>query len=296
MSEDNKNTPSVLEQIEAIKGTDEFKTLISNSNTAYFDEKIGGKVSEIHGFYDKVLEDTMGIKKDPSKKSTDLLREALTGLNKELSTLKEKQGKGSEEEKAANTEELNLLKGKLEQLQTANADYEKKLSSEQEKNLLGKVNNSLSKELATRSFLSTYSKEHLEQLVEIRTGRLMSRSTVKTGDDGKDIIIHYKDAEKTKPYLDTVGNPMSTKGVVDLEYGGLFVTKKKGGNTPKHEQGEAQGDAMTLDMSKVTTRERFFLAIDHALKAKGIAKTHEDYKKIKNATYAAYEVDKMPMS
>ena len=190
MSEDNKNTPSVLEHIEAIKGTDEFKTLISNSNTAYFDEKIGGKVSEIHGFYDKVLEDTMGIKKDPSKKSTDLLREALTGLNKELSTLKEKQGKGSEEEKAANTEELNLLKGKLEQLQTANADYEKKLSSAQEKNLLGKVNNSLSKDLATRAFLSTYSKEDLEQLVGIRTDRLISRSTVKTGDDGKDIIIH----------------------------------------------------------------------------------------------------------
>ena len=126
--------------------------------------------------------------------------------------------------------------------------------------------------------------------------RLLKRSKVIQNDDGTNSIVYYKDAEKTKAYLNTIGDPMTSKEVADIEFGSLFFQQKKGGNTSPDSKGEAQGDAISLDMSKITTREKFFLAIDQALQAKGIAKTHEDYKKIKTATYKAYEVDKMPMS
>ena len=296
MTTENNNGPSVLEQIEAIKGTDEFKTLINNSNTAYYDTKIGAKVSEIHGFYDSVLEETLGIKKDPNKKSTEQLKEVLGSLSNELKTLKDKQGKGTEEEQNKNNEELELLKGKLEHLEKTVSEKEEALSDLKAKNLQGKVNSSLDAALAGKTYKPSYGDEDLKELISLRKSRLLKRSKVIQNDDGTNSIVYYKDAEKTKPYLNTIGDPMTSKEVANIEFSSLFFQQKKGGNTSPDNKGEAQGDAISLDMSKITTKEKFFLAIDQALQAKGIAKTHEDYKKIKNATYAAYEVGKMPMS
>ena len=296
MSEENKDTPNVLEQIEAIKGTDEFQTLLKNSNENYWKGKIGGEVSNLHGLYDSVLEETLGIKKDPNKKSTEQLKEVLGSLSNELKTLKDKQGKGTEAEQNKNSEELELLKGKLEHLEKTVSEKEEALSDLKAKNLQGKVNSSLDAALAGKTYKPSYSDEDLKELISLRKSRLLKRSKVIQNDDGTNSIVYYKDAEKTKPYLNTIGDPMTSKEVANIEFSSLFFQQKKGGNTSPDSKGEAQGDAISLDMSKVTTKEKFFLAIDQALQAKGIAKTHEDYKKIKNATYAAYEVGKMPMS
>ena len=295
MSEENKETPNVLEQIEALKSTDEFQTLLKNSNETYWKEKIGGEVSNLHGLYDTVLEDTLGIKKDPNKKSTEQLKEVLSSLSSELNTLKDKQGKGNKEEQSKNNEELELLKGKLQHLEQTISEKDEALTNLKAKNLQGKVNSSIDTALAGKTYKPSYSDEDLKELIDLRKSRLIKRSKVIQNESGMSSIVYYKDAEKTKPYLNTIGDPMTSKEVADIEFGSLFFQQKKGGNTSPDSQATAQGDVLTMDMSKINTKAKFYAAINQALQAKGIASTHPDYKKIKKATHDFYEVGKLKM-
>lgn len=291
MSEKVEKT--VLEQIEAVKDSPEFKTLITNSNTAYWDGKIGAEVSKLHGYYDTVLKETLGIEKDPNIKSTEQIKAALQKYKGLEAKLKDLEGK----ETPDNSEQLKLLEAKISGLEALGLEKDTKLGEEKEKNLQGKISSKIDAALAGKTYKPSYSDEDLKELIGLRKSRLLKRSKVVVSEDGTERVVFYKDAEKTKPYLNTVNDPMTSKEVAELEFGTLFVEKKKGGNSSTTETGEvAEGEAITMNMSKINTREKFFLAVDKALQAKGIATTHKDYKTIKAATYKAYKANELPMS
>jgi len=285
MSDETQKT--VLEQIEAIKGTEEFKTLITNSNKAYFQEHEKSLASEAtknaYGAVDSVLSELLGITKNPDEKTTEALKRG-------VQQLKEKIDKGGQ-----SSEELELMKQQIASLSSTINEKDAAIQDLQSKRVSDRVSTDISNSLAGKTFSSAYSDEDLSLLVSTRKKALIGNSKVIKTEDGSSKTIYYKDSEKTKPYLNTLGEPLTTSEVVDAVFGGMYKKAKKGGNADNKDiPATGTGEVLALDMTKISTRADFYKAFEKAIAAKGIASNEtEKINKLKSATFKHYKISEL---
>ena len=284
MSEKVEKT--VIEQIEALKEKDEFKTLIANSNQQFWESKIGDEVKAIYGGVDSILKEVLGVDKDPNKKTTEQLKGELLTL-----LAKSKEVKGNDL-KIEESQEYKLLLDKSNQSSKALED-----SLAENKSLKGnqsrmKIDTSISNELSGKEFNATYGKEELAELLGIRKAKLTANASIL--EDGS--IVYYKDSEKTELYRNTLQNPMTIKEVAEVVFGSLFKTTKKGGNSPTTTQEVAEGKAITLDMSGIKSKADFYTKFNEVMAPKGMASHEKEFLEIQRATSTHYKIEALPLN
>ena len=285
MSDETQKT--VLEQIEAIKGTEEFKTLIANSNKAYFEQHEKALASEAtknaYGAVDSVLSELLGITKNPDEKTTEALKRG-------VQQLKEKIDKGGQ-----SSEELELMKQQIASLSNTINEKDAAIQDLQNKRISDRVSSDLNSELATRDFTNAYSEDDFKLLMNVKKQALINNSKVIKTEAGDRKTIYYKDAEQKQPYLNTLGEPLTTSEVVDEVFSSLYKKKKKGGNADNQDMpATGTGEVLALDMNKIATKAEFFEAIHKAIAAKGIASNErEKIDKLTKATYHFYKISEL---
>ena len=287
MSEKVEKT--VIEQIEALKETDEFKTLITNSNKKYWDDNVGAKVKETYGNVDKVILEVLGIEKDAGVFTSVQLKGILEKYKGLEAKLKENKGGGL---KVEESQEYKLLLDKSNHTSKA-----LEVSQIENKSLKGnqsrmKIDTSISNELSGREFNATYGKEELAELLGIRKAKLTANASIL--EDGS--IVYYKDSEKTELYRNTLQNPMTIKEVAEVVFGSLFKTTKKGGNSPTTTQEVAEGKAITLDMSGIKSKADFYAKFNEVMAPKGMASHEKEFLEIQRATSTHYKIEALPLN
>lgn len=281
---------TTLEQIEALKETEEFKTLIANSNKAYFAANEKALASEAtknaYSTVDAALSEILGVTKNPDEKTTEALKRG-------VQQLKEKIDKGGQ-----SSEELELMKQQIASLSNTIAEKDTAIQDLKSKRLSDKVSTEISSVLAGKTFSAAYSDDDLNLLVSTRKDALIANSKVIQTEDGTSKTIYYKDAAKTKPYLNTLHEPMTTAEVIDEVFGGMYKKAKKGGNAnDKNITEGGTGEVLILDMTKIATRAEAYEAIQKAIAAKGIASNERDkINKLTKATFDHYKISELKKS
>jgi len=274
---------TVIEQIEAIKDTDEFKTLVTNNAKQY----IGGELKTVYTAFDSVVKDTLGLEKPQDIKSTDWIKQNLSKLTEAQKELEVLKGKGTDNE--AQTKLWNDKFNKLKQELSSKDEQLKQLS---QKGFETNVGNQVDYFLVDKTFKATYSKEDIKLLVEAKKAKIISNT--KTLDNGK--VAVYNPSEE-KYYLDTLGEPLTPVQVAELEFSAMFHTKTPGGDPPKGEiKATTEGDVIAIDMNKVKTKEQFFNEFKKLIAPKGLASHEENYLKIQRATMEHYKINSLPLA
>jgi hypothetical protein len=282
-SKDEKAQPTVIEQIEAIKNTEEFKTLVNNHAKQY----IGGELKTVYSAFDSVVKDTLGLDKPADIKSTDWLKQNLskvTDIQKELTALK---GKGTDNE-AQNklwSDKFNKLKGEL-------SAKEQQIKDISQKGFENNVSSQLDNFLVGKPFKPTYSNEDVQLLVNAKKAKIISNT--KMLENGKTAV--YNPSED-KYYLDTLGEPLTPVQVAELEFNAMFHTKTPGGQTPTGEtKAVIEGDVIAIDMGEVKTKKQFFDQFQIKLAPKGLASHSKEFLQIQRATMEHYKINDLPLS
>tara|TARA_R110000803_G_scaffold185868_1_gene248270 strand:- start:448 stop:1296 length:849 start_codon:yes stop_codon:yes gene_type:complete len=281
--ENEEKAPTVIEQIEAIRNTDEFKTLVTNRAKEY----IGGELKTVYSAFDSVVKDTLGLDKPTDTKSTDWIKQNLSKISeaqKELDVLK---GKGTDNE-AQNklwNDKFNKLKGEL-------ATKDQELKNVSQKGFENNVSSQLDNFLVGKSFKPTYSNEDVQLLVNAKKAKIISNT--KTLDNGKVAVFN---ASEDKFYLDTLGEPLTPVQVAELEFSAMFHTKTPGGDTPQGEiKATTKGDVIAVDMNKIKSKQDFFNEFKELIAPKGLVSHEEKYLKIQRATMEHYKINALPLS
>ena len=279
---------STIEIIESLKDTSEFQTLLKNSNEAYFNANIGEKVREAYTNIDNVFDDVLGVKKQQHQKTSEVTKNLLL----ELKTFRENKGNGKknddilEEHKKLSTAKSNKL---MSELKVAQEEINKlQLGHKQQV-----IKNELSNILAQKTFNPALGETELKELLEIRTNRLVNNSK---RHEGK--TIYYKDTEKSQPYLNTLGDPMTAAEVSNVVYSSLFLNKKAGGSANPETQNNTtiEGNIVALDMSKIKNFEQANLQFSEAMATKGIPSHDKKYIDLQRETFNHYDILKLPLS
>lgn len=283
MENEEKKAPSVIEQIEAIKDTEEFKTLVTNNAKQY----IGGELKTVYGAFDSVVKDTLGLEKPADVKSTDWIKQNLSKLTEAQKELQVLKGKGTDNEAQTKlwNDKLNKLKGEI-------ADRDKKLNSLTQKGFENNIGNQLDYFLVDKTFKATYSKEDIKLLVDAKKAKIVSNT--RTLDNGK--VAVYNPSEDTY-YLDTLGEPLTPVQVAELEFTAMFHVKTPGGDPPKGEiKATAEGDVIAIDMNNIKTKEQFYNEFKKLIAPKGLVSHEENYLKIQRATMEHYKINSLPLA
>jgi len=289
--ENNQEAPkekSTIEIIESLKETNEFQTLLKNSNEAYFNANIGEKVREAYTNIDNVFDEVLGVKKQQHQKTSEIAK----GLLLELKTLRENKGNSKKtddilaEHKKLSTAKSNKLMSELKEAQ-------EEISKLQLDNKQQIIKNELSNILAQKTFNPALGETELKELLEIRTNRLVNNSK---RHEGK--TIYYKDTEKSKPYLNTLGDPMTAAEVSNVVYSSLFLNKKAGGSAKPETQNNTtiEGNIVSLDMSKIKNFEQANQQFSDAMATKGIPSHDKKYIDLQRETFKHYDILKLPLS
>jgi hypothetical protein len=289
--ENNQEAPkekSTIEIIESLKETNEFQTLLKNSNEAYFNANIGEKVREAYTNIDNVFDEVLGVKKQQHQKTSEIAK----GLLLELKTLRENKGNSKKtddilaEHKKLSTAKSNKLMSELKEAQ----EQISKLQLGHKQQI---IKNELSNILAQKTFNPALGETELKELLEIRTNRLVNNSK---RHEGK--TIYYKDAEKTQPYLNTLGDPMTAAEVSNVVYSSLFLNKKAGGSAKPETQNNTtiEGNIVSLDMSKIKNFEQANQQFSDAMATKGIPSHDKKYIDLQRETFKHYDILKLPLS
>lgn len=275
---------TTVEIIESIKDTPEFKELITNTTKQHWESNIGKEVKTIYDNIDGVFTEVLGVKKGDTTKTTEFLKAQLL----EYKELKEKAKSTPDFDKILKDKE-SMFTAQIAEIQKTLQQKESELNNYKSALVTQKVASSLESELVGKSFNPAYSKDVLDELIQIRKTKVIANSVVL--DNGG--VIYYRDSEKTQPYLDSLGNPMKADKVVNEVFGSLFLEKKQGGNAQKDGKDvQAQGDAIQLDQSKITDKDSFYLEFNKAMSQKGFTAEQVasiEYLKIQKATLEAYK-------
>ena len=284
MAEEQKVVQTVSEIIQTIKDTPDFKTLLENTQKEYWAKNIGEEVKNIYSSVDKTLEEVLGVKKDDTTKTTEFLR-------KHLLELKEKSKDVPDLEKFKKENE-KLYQSQLEELQKTAKKYPDENQALKNDLVNRTVLHGLDSALAGKEYNPALGKDELDELLDVRKAKLLKNATIL--ENGT--VVFYRDAEKSKPFIDTLGNPMKAHQVVDEVFGSLFKSKKQGGNAPQQGTSTAiQGDTVVVDMSDVKTKAQFYEKFNKIMQPKGLAAHEESFLKIQRATELQYNVKDLPL-
>ena len=276
---------STIEQIEALKQTEEFKQLLSNSNNSFFEANVGGKLKEAYSHVDNAFTEVLGISKPADKKTSEWAKE----IALEYKTLKESKGDTTKLNEAIE-QGKQLSKAQIATLKAENEKLNSELQKQQLQGMQNVVNSELSSVLANKSFNPAFGETELKELLDIRKSRLINNSK---RHEGK--TIYYKDKEQQKPYLNTLFEPMTAEQVADEVFGSLYQVKKAGGNADATGVPTVEGDTVNIDMSKVTTFAEFNKQFKQAMATQGITEREPKYLQIQTATFNKFKIGEMPL-
>ena len=280
----------ILKQIETLKGTEEFKTLLDNHAKGYFEQNINSKVKEIYDTIDSVIVETIGEKKPDGLKTSEYVKQ-LAAQKKEL----ESKVKTVPNVEAAIKEKETLWMQKeqvlTKQIEELKQQYNQTTQQVKEQAIKGQIDSYL----ATKSFNPAYGSTELSELLELRKSKLVQNS--KTLDDGK--VVFYKDAAKKEPYLDALGNPATVQQVIDANFNTLYQTTPKGGNADGGKKGndsKIEGEILIIpNVESIKSRAEFEQVFKKAIASKGLAAHSEEYLKISRATREHYKINALPL-
>jgi len=284
MSDGTEKT--VIQKIEELKETSEFKTLIENSNQQYWESKIGNEVKTIYGGVDSILKDVLGIEKDPSLKTTEQLKAAMVDL---LAKSKENKSEGVSVE---DSQEYKLLLDKSKHTDKALEASLAKFAALEGSQLRMKIDADISRNLSGLEFNPVYSKDDLAEIISVRKSKLITNAS--TLEDGS--VIYYTDKEKTKAYRNTLGAIMTSEEVASVVFGSLLKATKKGGNSQTTTLAVAEGKAITLDMSSIKSKSDFYAEFNKSVAPKGLASHEKDFLEIQRATEEFYNIKALPLT
>lgn len=276
---------STIEQIEALKQTEEFKQLLSNSNNSFFEANVGGKLKEAYSHVDNAFTEVLGISKPADKKTSEWAKE----IALEYKTLKESKGDTTKLNEAIE-QGKQLSKAQIATLKAENEKLNSELQKQQLQGMQNVVNSELSSVLANKSFNPAFGETELKELLDIRKSRLINNSK---RHEGK--TIYYKDNEKTQPYLDTLGEPMTADQVANEVFSSLYQVKKAGGNADATGVPTVEGDTVNMDPSKIKTFTDFDKQFKLAMAAQGITEREPKYLQIQTATFNKFKIGEMPL-
>ena len=276
---------STIEQIEALKGTEEFKQLLSNSNNSFLEAHIPAKQKEAYGHIDAVFNEVLGLVKDDSVKTSDTAREIALAYK----ALKESKGDTTKLDEAIE-QGKQLSKAQIEALKKQVGTLEEQLKNKDFEGNQNAIKNELSNALSLKKFNPAYGETELKDLLDVRMDRIVS--TAKRH-EGK--TIYYKDKEQQKPYLNTLFEPMTAEQVADEVFGSLYQVKKAGGNADATGVTTVEGDTVNIDMSKVTTFAEFNKQFKQAMATQGITEREPKYLQIQTATFNKFKIGEMPL-
>ena len=290
MENEEQKPPEAVEQttiqkIEALKGTTEFQQLLSNSNNSFFEANVGGKLKDAYGHVDNAFTEVLGLSKPEGKKTSEWAKE----IALEYKTLKDNRGDTTKLDEAIE-QGKQLSKAQIATLKAENLKLNTELQAQQLQGVQNVVNSELSNVLTQKTFNPAFGETELKELLDIRKNRLVNNSK---RHEGK--TIYYKDAEKTQPYLDTLGEPMKVDQVANEVFGSLYQTKKAGGNADPTGVPTVEGDTVSMDMSKITTFSDFNKQFKQAMATQGITEREPKYLKIMTATSKKYKIGQMPL-
>jgi hypothetical protein len=274
---------TVIEQIEAIKDTDEFKTLVSNEAKNY----IGGELKTVYNSFDSVVKDTLGLEKPSDIKSTEWVQKNLSKvveLEKELEALKG-QSDNSEATK-------KLYEDKLAQKDELLTQKDNQLKELSQKGFEDNLKNQIDHYLIDKTFLATYRPEDIKVLVGAKKQQIISNT--KELDNGKIAVLN---PETGKYYLDTLGEPLTPVQVAEIMFQGMFVSKTPGGSAdPNNQPLGAKGDALNMSdvINDIKTQGQFFAEFAK-IAPKGLKSHDEKYLKIQRATIEHYKINALPL-
>jgi hypothetical protein len=284
-SENKEQEFNVMDAIEKVKDSQEFKTLIDNQNKAYWESNIGNEVKNIYSSLDSAVKDVLGVDKPNDIKTSDWVKQNLSQLaetKKELEALKSKNDSNSELEK--------LHKQKVDKLNSLLKEKEQQISNITQKGFESNINNNIDTLLVSKTFDAVYSESVLKDLVSLNKMRI-----VKNAKETEKGTIYYD--ENGNAYLDALANPMSLDKVVDTVFGSLYQTKKEGGNaSPNDTNAAAKGDAVVIDMTSIKSKQDFFKEFQKVIAPKGLASHENEYLKIQRATMEYYGINKLPLA
>ena len=286
--EEQPKEKSTIEIIESLKETNEFQTLLKNSNEAYFNANIGEKVREAYTNIDNVFDEVLGVKKQQHQKTSEVTKNLLL----ELKTLRENKGNSKKTDEIL-AEHKKLSTAKSNKLMNELKEAQEQISRLQLGHKQQIIKNELSNILAQKTFNPALGETELKELLEIRTNRLVNNSK---RHEGK--TIYYKDAEKTQPYLNTLGDPMTAAEVSNVVYSSLFLNKKAGGSAKPETQNNTtiEGNIVSLDMSKIKNFEQANQQFSEAMATKGIPSHDKKYIDLQRDTFNHYDILKLPLS
>ena len=156
------------------------------------------------------------------------------------------------------------------------------------------LDNAINIHLMNKTFTPSVSDDILNDSVTVRKSRMKRNS--KQLENGN--IVYYKDDEQTQPYLDTLGNPMTTAQVADIVFGSLYHTAKKGGGAngdAPETQAAPQGEVVAIDMSEIKSRKDFYDAFKKVMAPKGLTSLDKDFQTKQRATMEHYKIEALPL-
>lgn len=284
MENEEKQEPSVIEQIEAIKNTDEFKTLVKNEAKNY----IGSELKTVYNTFDGVVKETLGLEKPEDVKTSEWIKQnlsKLTEVQKELEAAKAK-GEGNKEQEKLWSDKVNKLKSALdakenEMKQIAQKGFEQNVSNQLDTFLVGKT------------FNPTYSEVVVKTLVEATRSKIVSNT--RKLDNGK---VAVWNPEKEQYYTDTLGEPLSPAQVAEQMFTPMFHTNKKGGAAKGDTvdiNATAEGEVVAIDSSRIKTISQFYDEMKPILAKKGLTANSKKALEITRATMAHYKINDLPL-
>jgi len=289
MQEENKEekAPSTIELIESIKDTEEFKTLLNNSNESHWKSKIGNEVKTIYSNIDTKAKEALGTDKPEDVKTSDWVYNNLVKGQeaiKQLEALKSKGDTNAEQEKLWN-QKFNKLNGQLKESQST-------ISSLTQKGFEDNLSNKLDNFLALKTFKAVYEESELKDIVGVRKARIISSS--KKLETGKTV---YYEPGTDKPYLDSLGEPMTLEAVASIQFNSLFETKTAGGSADNTTNAAVnKGDVIAMNMGDIKTKQAFFKEFQKNIAPKGLASHEEKYLTIQRATMEHYKINALPLA
>lgn len=288
MSEENKvEAKSTIEIIESIKETEEFKTLLENHAKSNWESKIGGEVKSIYSNIDSKAKEALGADKPDNVKTSDWVYNNLVKGQEALKQLEVLKSKGD-----TNAEQEKLWQAKYKKLSDDLKAKESTISSLTEKGFQNNISNKLDNYLALKTFNAVYAESELKDIVDVRKSRIIN--SAKKLDNGKTV---YYEPGTDKPYLDTLGEPMTLNAVASIHFQSLFEAKTPGGSADdKTTTAVNKGDVIAMNMGDIKTKQDFFKEFQKNIAPKGLASHEENYLKIQRATMEHYKINSLPLA
>jgi hypothetical protein len=289
---DEKAPINVVEILESIKDTPEFKTLLENTSKQaaekHWNEKIGAEVKNIYTPFDVMVKEMLGEEKPNDVKTSDHIKAKISEL-KDLRD-KVKNTPNTTDVTAKQKEQNDLLLAQIAALQNDLKDKDSKIADAVRVSANQLIEAKIDSALFGKTLISGLSESVLNTVKNARKKELIERYT--TFDDGK--VIFYKDAAKTDAYRDTLQNPLTPEAVVEAVFGDLFQVKKAGGNANPSTTPTPEGEVIEMEMGNVKSKQEAYAQFNKKAAMKGLSQSDEKFSLIQLATAKHYNFSELP--